>query len=116
VPVVGGGSRSIDIVPWDLAQIPYADQSAVLAASVARHLSEHGVPLFGRPTGRLPLRSLVAANMPAVLIEVGFLTNAGDEHALASDARQNAIVDAVLDAIADARRGALTAPATGGAR
>jgi N-acetylmuramoyl-L-alanine amidase len=110
VPVVGGGSRSIDIVPWDLAQIPYANQSAVLAATVARHLSEHGVPLFARPTARLPLRSLVAANMPAVLVEVGFLTNAGDEHALTSDARQNAIVDAILDAIADARRGALTAP------
>ncbi len=115
VPVVGGGSRSIDVVPWDLAQIPYANQSAVLAAAVARHLSEHGVPLFSRPTARLPLRSLVAANMPAVLIEVGFLTNADDEHALASDARQNAIVDAILDAIADARRGALTAPAGPGA-
>jgi N-acetylmuramoyl-L-alanine amidase len=37
--------------------------------------------------------------MPAVLIEMGFLTNAAEERALAADERQNAIVQALVDAV-----------------
>jgi N-acetylmuramoyl-L-alanine amidase len=108
VPVVGGGSRAIDVVPWDLAQIPFAARSRTLASTLSRRLNEHKVPLFVRPTAELPLRALSGTNMPAVLVEMGFLTNAEDEKALTSESGAEAIVGAIVDTIADVRRGALT--------
>jgi N-acetylmuramoyl-L-alanine amidase len=105
VPVVGGGSRSIDIVPWDFAQIPFAPRSAVVATALARHFGEHKVPLFTRQTAQMPLRVLVGTNMPAVLVELGFLTNADDEKALTSGAGSAAVVAAIVDTVADVRRG-----------
>jgi N-acetylmuramoyl-L-alanine amidase len=105
VPVVGGGTRAIDAVPWDLAQLPFAEKSATLAAIVSRHLHERGLPLFTRPVVALPLRSLVGTNMPAILVEVGFLSNADDERLLTDPERSGAIVEALLDAINDVRRG-----------
>lgn len=105
VPVVGGGTRAIDAMPWDLAQLPFAEKSATLAAIVARHLNDRGVPLFTRPVVALPLRSLVGANMPAILLEVGFLTNAEDERFLTDADRSAAILEALLGAIDDVRHG-----------
>ena len=35
-PVVGGGTRTIDVVPWDLAQAPHVDASAMLAPVLRR--------------------------------------------------------------------------------
>jgi N-acetylmuramoyl-L-alanine amidase len=104
VPIVGGGTRTIRAVPWDLAQLPFADRSAALGAVLVRELSERGVPLYSRPAGQLPLRVLVGANMPAVLLEMGFLTNAQDEQALAGGL-QATIVEALVDMIASVRRG-----------
>jgi N-acetylmuramoyl-L-alanine amidase len=46
-----------------------------------------------------PLRVLVGANMPAVLVEMGFVTNTEQEKQLAGDTYQNEIVQALLEAI-----------------
>jgi N-acetylmuramoyl-L-alanine amidase len=106
VPVAGGGTRVIDAVPWELAQIPFASRSAVLASMVAHHLAERNVPMYGRATDVAPLGVLVGANMPAVLVEMGFLTNADDERALASGGDVvSAIVDAVAATVAEIRNG-----------
>jgi N-acetylmuramoyl-L-alanine amidase len=105
VPVAGGGSRSIDVVPWDLAQIPFAGQSSVVASILARQLRDHGVPLYTQPTARLPLRTLVGANMPAVMLEMGFLSNTDDEQALNSPELSGNIIDALLSTIDEIRRG-----------
>jgi N-acetylmuramoyl-L-alanine amidase len=61
------------------------------------------VPLFSSAAATLPLRVLVGTNMPAVLVELGFLTNAADEKALAGTDRPSAIVGAILDTIGDMR-------------
>jgi N-acetylmuramoyl-L-alanine amidase len=63
--------------------VPFATKSSALALSIARQFSDRGVAMYARPTAQLPLRTLVGANMPAVLIELGFLTNADDARALA---------------------------------
>jgi N-acetylmuramoyl-L-alanine amidase len=52
-----------------------------------------------RALQQAPFRVLVGANMPAVLVEMGFLTNTQQEHQLASDEYQNAIAQALLDGI-----------------
>ncbi|HEX5215563.1 MAG TPA: N-acetylmuramoyl-L-alanine amidase [Vicinamibacterales bacterium] len=105
VPVVGGGVRSIDVVPWELAQLPYANRSAAVAAILVRFLAERKVPLYARPAAQLPLRPLVGANMPAVLVELGFLTNAEDARALTQAEPTGAIIDALVAMVSEVRRG-----------
>ena len=112
VPTVAGNTRLIQAVPWDLAQLPFADRSAALGALLVRHLTERAVPLYSRPAAQLPLRVLVGANMPAVLLEVGFLSNAADAKALGGDT-SGAILEALLQMIGDVRRGIPSADGSG---
>ncbi len=111
IPVLGGGMRSLDVVPWDIAQVPFVERSAVVGAILATHLRERNVPLFAGVMPRLPLRTVVGANMPAIMVEVGFLTNPTDANALASDAYAERLVDAIVTTIGDVR-GGIPAPAT----
>jgi len=46
-----------------------------------------------------PFRVLVGANMPAVLVEMGFISNPGEEKLLNSPRYQQQIVDALIDSI-----------------
>jgi N-acetylmuramoyl-L-alanine amidase len=105
VPALGGGTRTIEAVPWDLAQLPFVGKSTALGSILVRHLTERGVPLHPKPAGQMPLRVLVGANMPAVLIEMGYLTNPEDEKALTSGDLPAKLIDAVIATISDARRG-----------
>jgi len=103
VPVAGGGTRLINVVPWDLAQLPYLDRSNMLAASVVQHLRERNVPLAARPQDTAPLRLLAGANMPAILVNVGYLTNADDAAALAGTDVPAAIIDSLIAALSELR-------------
>jgi N-acetylmuramoyl-L-alanine amidase len=110
LPVLGGGSRDIEVIPWATAQDRHVDQSAALARMVEAALREH-VPMSARPLQQGPFRVLVGANMPAVLVEMGFLTNAGQEQQLTSDGFQAGVASALSDAIVRFRGGS----AAGGA-
>ena len=57
------------------------------------------VPLSAHAIDRAPLRVLESANMPAVLIELGFLSNAEQEKQLALEAYQSALSQAVYEAV-----------------
>ena len=98
VPTFGGGSREIELVPWDFAQTRHLDQSAAFAGLLEQAFHDR-VPLAARPVDRAPLRVLESANMPAVLVELGYLTNPEQAKLLAGDAFQNAVVQALFDAI-----------------
>lgn len=98
VPVFGGGSRNIELLLWDLAQTRYLDQSGELARLLAQEF-ENRLPLAQQPLGRAPFRVLESANMPAVLIEMGYLTNAEQERLLAGSGFQTTFVQAVFDAL-----------------
>jgi N-acetylmuramoyl-L-alanine amidase len=102
VALFGGGSRDIELVPWSLAQIRHVDQSLALARMLQREF-ESRVPLSTRSIDQAPLRVLEAANMPAALIEMGYLTNGEQERQLASNDFQSAIVVSVADAVAKFR-------------
>lgn len=121
LPTFGGGARDIDLVLWDLAQYRHLDQSASLADLVQQQFLGR-VPLAAHPIERAPLRVLESANMPAVLVEIGFLSNPGQEKQLTSPDFQatvaQAIFDAILkfrDALDAARRSAVAGPAPDGA-
>jgi N-acetylmuramoyl-L-alanine amidase len=94
LPVLGGGSREIEITPWEMAQASHIEQSAAFARDV-----EAALPMSPRALQQAPLRVLVGANMPAILVEMGFLTNAQQEKRLAGEAEQNTIVQALVDGI-----------------
>jgi N-acetylmuramoyl-L-alanine amidase len=98
LPTFGGGSRDIELVPWDLAQTRHLDRSEAFADLLEQQFHNR-VSLAARPIDRAPLRVLESANMPAVLVELGFLTNAEQAALLTSDAFQNAAVQALFDAI-----------------
>lgn len=112
VTVIGGGSRVIDVLPWDRAQIGFTRQSRVVAETLRRHLTEGGVTLLATPASELPLRPLVGVSMPAVMLDLGVLSNAEDEGALNDATRRGAFVDAILDTIAEIRQG-IRVPAEG---
>jgi N-acetylmuramoyl-L-alanine amidase len=98
VPAIGGGSREIEFVPWDFAQSAHVEESDVLAKLLEAQF-QHKIPLAARPVDSAPLRVLESANMPAVLIEMGYLTNPEQETQLAGAEFQNPFVQGVLDAI-----------------
>lgn len=98
LPALGGGMRDIELVPWNLAQIRHKDQSDTFATFVVDALKDH-VPLAPRPIDHAPLRVLESANMPAVLVEVGYLTNAAQEKQIAGNDFQTTLVQGLVDAI-----------------
>jgi N-acetylmuramoyl-L-alanine amidase len=56
-------------------------------------------PIGPRAWYQAQLKPLAAVNMPAVLVEIGYLSNADDEAALVSEERQNGMAQAVLDVV-----------------
>jgi N-acetylmuramoyl-L-alanine amidase len=103
VPVVGGGSRTIDVVPWDLAQLPHIATSALFATSLEQQLRARQIPMHPRAQDTLPLRLLAGANMPAILLETGFLSNPDDAAALAGGDVPANIIEALILALTDLR-------------
>ena len=98
VPDVNGGTRRLDIVRWERAQLRFVDRSAIWARTLAEELRGR-VPMSPRGVQQAPLRVLVGANMPAALVEMGFISNPGQEVQLASPEFQDAFVDAVIESI-----------------
>ncbi len=98
LPTFGGGLRDIELVPWDLAQTRHIDQSMTFASILEQQLRGH-VPLAETPVDRAPLRVLESSNMPAVLIELGYLTNADQEKLITGDGFQNGFVQAIYDSV-----------------
>ncbi|MBA3296663.1 MAG: N-acetylmuramoyl-L-alanine amidase [Acidobacteria bacterium] len=116
LPVFGGGSRDIDAVEWQFAQARHIDASAALARAVEASLRSR-VTMSPRALQQAPFRVLVGANMPAVLVEMGFMTNAAQVKQLTSERYQNDVVQSLVDAIVTFRdtRGSVSAPPSPGA-
>jgi N-acetylmuramoyl-L-alanine amidase len=92
------GSIPTGPTAWERAQLPYADAGKALAQSLSRSLAAIPDP----PEVRLmqaPLSALKGAQMPAVLIEIGYLTNPATETSLNSEARQAAYARAIAQGI-----------------
>ena len=85
----------VALLPW---QARYIKESAALAQTVEASLRQH-VPMSPRAIQQAPFRVLVGANMPAVLVEMGFITNPAQEKQLQADGFQNQIVQALVESI-----------------
>ena len=95
LPVLGGGTRDIDMVLWEMAQVRYLRQSATFAQLVEEELRRR-VPMSSRTIQQAPFRVLVGANMPAILVEMGFISNPAQEQELLQGSFQTSIVDAIV--------------------
>ena len=85
-------------VPWDRLQARHRPASRQLAAHVHRHLVRRLHPASGNIQG-LPLAVLQGADMPAVLVEVGYLTHPATEKNLTDTAFLTAAAEAIRSAI-----------------
>jgi N-acetylmuramoyl-L-alanine amidase len=98
MPVFGGGTREIDVILWEMAQARHIEESAGLARAIEVQLRT-SVPMSPRAIQQAPFRALVGANMPAVLVEMGYLTNATQEVQLSNPDFQARLVAALTEAI-----------------
>jgi N-acetylmuramoyl-L-alanine amidase len=98
LPTLGGGSREIDLILWETAQARYLEQSAALAGFVEQAMGGR-IEMSPRAVQQAPFRVLVGANMPAALVEIGYLSNADQETQLASGGYQDQVAQALLDAL-----------------
>jgi N-acetylmuramoyl-L-alanine amidase len=98
LPVLGGATREIEVIQWDLAQARHVDASAVLAGILEEELRER-VSMGPRPLQQAPLRVLTGANMPAALVEVAYLTNPEQEKVARTEAYEELIAQAMYEAV-----------------
>lgn len=98
LPSLGGGSRTIDVIRWDLAQARHMESSEVLARMLEEELRTR-VEMGPRPIQQAPLRVLVSANMPAALIEMAYLTNPDQEQRARSAEFQTAVAQAIYETV-----------------
>jgi N-acetylmuramoyl-L-alanine amidase len=97
VPAQPGSDLAL--ILWDMAQAEHLEASSVLASRIHESLAE--VTASGaRGVKQAPFRVLVGATMPAVLVEVGFLSNPDEEKLLTSDAYQARVASAILHGMA----------------
>lgn len=104
--------RGLDMVLWDLAQNQYLAESAALAEAVQLELNQ----LAGtrdRGVRQAPFRVLVGATMPAILVEVGFVTSPDEALLFEQTGYRDRVADALARAIREYLGGiaSLTAPA-----
>jgi N-acetylmuramoyl-L-alanine amidase len=98
LPVFGGGTREFSLIEWDLAQAAHLDGSNAFAGILDQRLrARPGMPTISLQ--RAPMRNLAGANMPAVLIEMGYLSNPDEERLLTSGDFHNSIAAALTDAV-----------------
>jgi N-acetylmuramoyl-L-alanine amidase len=102
LPALGGTSRLIDLVPWEAAQARALGQSSTLAGLVDQALRAR-VDVSPRSAQQAPFGVLVGATMPAVLVEVGYLSNPAQEQALTSGGYQDQVAQALFTAVAQFR-------------
>jgi N-acetylmuramoyl-L-alanine amidase len=95
---VAAGS-DLALILWDMAQAEHLEASSALATRIQEELADV-TGSQGRGIKQAPFRVLVGAAMPAVLLEVAFISNAEEEKLLVSEAYQNKVVGAVVRGVA----------------
>lgn len=89
---------SIDLILWDLAQSKYLKDSAYFAELVQKELDKlWKIPVRG--VKQAPLKVLSGATMPAILVEIGFISNPQEEKIFQDDEFLLKIAEALANAI-----------------
>lgn len=91
-------TASVGNILVDLAQRKTLSRSSQFAARLVGEL-ENKVPLVRNTHRRAGYYVLLAPDVPAVLLELGFISNAGDEARLNKSVEQDKIIQAVIRAV-----------------
>jgi len=95
------GNRSpLDLILWDLAQAEVLNESSRLALAVQGRLNAR-LGLRDRGVKQAPFVVLTGATMPAILVEVGFLSNPSESERLTQPESQQQLAEAVAAGIED---------------
>jgi len=88
----------LGIILGDMLQSEHIAESEILAKIIQKNLTR-ALKSKNRGVRQAPFRVLMGVNMPAVLVEVGFLTNPDDLLNIINPANQEKIVDALYQSI-----------------
>jgi N-acetylmuramoyl-L-alanine amidase len=88
----------LQLILWDLAQTRHLTESQRFANLVQAELNT-ALGLRDRGVKQAPFRVLMGAGMPAVLVELGFLSNPEEERRLLASDYRGQLVDALVRAI-----------------
>ena len=93
-----GADGGVEMVLWEMAQTEHIARSSRLAEIIQNEMNAlSGV--LDRGVKQAPFRVLVGATMPAVLVEVGFLSNPSEERLLADDPYRDRIAEVLARAV-----------------
>ncbi|MCR5880588.1 N-acetylmuramoyl-L-alanine amidase [Phenylobacterium sp. J367] len=94
------GDRGVSDILLDLTQRATRNRSAAFAETLVSNI-EGRSPMLRRSHRDAGFMVLLAPDVPAVLLEMGFISNPEDEQLLRDPARRNILIGAVGDAIDD---------------
>ena len=92
-------TQDLQLILWDLAQTHHLGESQRFANMIQGELNEM-LKLKDRGVKQAPFRVLMGATMPAVLVELGFISNPDEEKKLKDTAYREQLVDALSRAVA----------------
>jgi N-acetylmuramoyl-L-alanine amidase len=112
-PPPAANDSDLALILWNMAQAEHLEESSALASRIHEELAKV-TGSEGRGIKQAPFRVLVGAAMPAVLVEVAFISHPEEEKLLTSEAWQNKVAGALMHGVAQyeadqARRAGLTA-------
>lgn len=92
-----GSGSGLDFILWDMAQASHLSQSSRMAEIFQEELlAATGSEKVNRGIKQNTFRVLKGATMPAVLVEVGFISNSQEEALLKSEAYQDKLAEALF--------------------
>jgi N-acetylmuramoyl-L-alanine amidase len=90
--------EDLQLILWDLAQSHHLAESQRFANLVQGELNQT-LQLRDRGVKQAPFRVLMGANMPAVLVELGFISNPDEEKKLQSSEYRSGLIEALVRSV-----------------
>ena len=91
-------NRQLEMILWDMAQAQYLQESSELAESLQKEFNDM-LGIRDRGIKQAPFRVLMGATMPAVLVEVGFLSNPEEEEKLKTASYREDVAGAIFRSV-----------------
>jgi len=89
---------NLEMVLWDLAQSAFLKESSALAEMIQENLNDV-LDIANRGIKQAPFRVLMGATMPAVLVEVAFITSPEEEKRLKDAAFKDKLAGSIYDSV-----------------
>ncbi len=92
------GNNNLEMLLWDLAQTAFLKESSALAEIIQDKLNT-ALEINNRGIKQAPFRVLMGATMPAVLVEIAFISNSDEERRLRDGVFKDRLAATIGDSI-----------------